>query len=147
MTSPLFPLAESGAALPAAAALAHEQPSEQAMLDELAGVDEFAFAILHELAAQADGSGLSLPGLGKRLGLGASVLLRQLSTMGEVGEAGPGWVRVERDAQRWVIFITETGRAQCGRWLALLARAQAMARGQEPAQAPVDVSDAEGVRP
>ena len=57
---------------------------------------------------------LSLPRLGKRLGLGASVLLRRLHLMSDAaigGENGPGWVRVESREGRWMVFITDAGRA------------------------------------
>ncbi|MBV7539512.1 hypothetical protein KW835_00270 [Acidovorax sp. sic0104] len=56
---------------------------------------------------------MSLPRLGKRLGQGASVLLRELSLMSDApvgGQRGPGWVRVERVGERWVAFLTVEGR-------------------------------------
>jgi hypothetical protein len=63
--------------------------------------DSFAVAILRALAeAPVDGpsgGGMSLPRLGKRLGQGASVVMRQLTLMGDAaigGVRGPGWVRV-----------------------------------------------------
>jgi hypothetical protein len=57
-------------------------------------------AILRMLAQARPTSGqgrLSLPRLGKRLGQGASVLMRRLTLMGDAaigGVRGPGWVRV-----------------------------------------------------
>jgi hypothetical protein len=71
--------------------------------------------ILQELAAAPLDDGLSLPRLGKRLGLGASVLMRELALMGDAaigGVRGPGWARVERLDERWVAHITPAGRAR-----------------------------------
>ncbi len=76
--------------------------------------DAFSVAILRALAeAPADG-GMSLPRLGKRLGQGASVIMRQLARMGDAaigGVRGPGWVRVVQLDDRWVVHLTEAGRA------------------------------------
>ncbi|MDF1484654.1 hypothetical protein PY257_05550 [Ramlibacter sp. H39-3-26] len=76
-----------------------------------------AHAILRELAGEPGGA-LSLPRLGKRLGQGASVLMRALSGMGTAamgGVAGPGWVRVEMEEGegRWRAVLTDAGRAYC----------------------------------
>nr|WP_145550355.1 hypothetical protein [Variovorax boronicumulans] len=74
-----------------------------------------ALRILRELATAPAAGGLSLPRLGKRLGLGASVLMRELSGMGDAaigGVRGPGWARVEQLDGRWVAHITPAGRAQ-----------------------------------
>lgn len=74
-------------------------------------------AILRELADAPADRGVSVPRLGKRLGQGASVVLRQLSLMGDAtigGTAGPGWVRVAMEDGRWVAYITPAGRT----WLA-----------------------------
>jgi len=74
--------------------------------------DEFAAAILVELAAAPPPGRMSLPRLAKRLGLGVSVVMRQLSLMGNAvigGQAGPGWVRVEQTEDRWVAYLTEVG--------------------------------------
>jgi hypothetical protein len=76
--------------------------------------DPFAMAILAELATSAAPGGMSLPRLAKRLDLGASVLLRQLSLMGDAqigGRPGPGWVRVVQTEDRWIVHLTDTGRA------------------------------------
>jgi hypothetical protein len=57
---------------------------------------------------------MSLPRLAKRLDLGVSVVLRQLSLMGDAvigGQAGPGWVRVVQTEDRWVAHLTDAGRA------------------------------------
>ncbi len=79
--------------------------------------DAFAAAILRALAeAPADGpgaGGMSLPRLGKRLGQGASVVMRQLTLMGDAaigGVRGPGWVRVVQLDDRWVAHLTDAGR-------------------------------------
>jgi hypothetical protein len=74
--------------------------------------DQFAAAVLVELAAAPPPGGMSLPRLAKRLGLGVSVVMRQLSLMGDAvigGQAGPGWVRVEQAEERWVAYLTEAG--------------------------------------
>ncbi|MGC3983701.1 MAG: hypothetical protein QM777_02660 [Pseudorhodoferax sp.] len=71
--------------------------------------------ILQELAAAPADGGMSLPRLGKRLGLGASVLLRELTLMGDAaigGVRGPGWARVVQHDDRWVAHITPAGRAR-----------------------------------
>ena len=78
----------------------------------MTGVDALTVALLRALAQAPEG--LSLPRLGKRLGQGASVLLRRLhliSGAAIAGESGPGWVRVESLDGRWMVFITEAGRA------------------------------------
>lgn len=78
--------------------------------------DALALAILRELAAAPGEGGMSLPRLGKRLGQGASVLMRQLTLMGDAavgGVAGPGWVRVVQTDDRWVVHLTDAGRAAC----------------------------------
>ncbi|CAN7704612.1 hypothetical protein LJR039_005820 [Pseudorhodoferax sp. LjRoot39] len=71
--------------------------------------------ILQELATAPEGGGMSLPRLGKRLGLGASVLMRELTLMGDAtigGVRGPGWARVVQLDERWVAYITPVGREQ-----------------------------------
>lgn len=73
-----------------------------------------AAAILRELADAPDPGGMSLPRLGKRLGQGVSVLMRELSAMGEAvigGVHGPGWARVVQTDDRWVAHLTPAGRA------------------------------------
>ena len=77
--------------------------------------DALAVAILRELAAAPGEGGMSLPRLGKRLGQGASVVMRQLTLMGDAaigGVRGPGWVRVEQHDDRWVAHLEAPGRAQ-----------------------------------
>ncbi|GHC85827.1 hypothetical protein GCM10007320_31160 [Pseudorhodoferax aquiterrae] len=72
-----------------------------------------ALRILQELATAPAEGGMSLPRLGKRLGLGASVLMRELAGMGDAaigGVRGPGWARVEQLDGRWVAHITPAGR-------------------------------------
>lgn len=69
--------------------------------------------ILRELANAPPSGGMSLPRLGKRLGQGVSVLMRELSLMGDAvigGARGPGWVRVVQLDDRWVAHITPVGR-------------------------------------
>ncbi|MDQ7974044.1 MAG: hypothetical protein REJ24_15845 [Rhodocyclaceae bacterium] len=76
-------------------------------------MDELTVAILRALAEDPGPAGMSLPRLGKRLGQGASVLLRQLARMGDApvgGVAGPGWVRVVREDDRWTVHLTDAGR-------------------------------------
>ena len=76
--------------------------------------DAFAVAILRALAEAPGEGGMSLPRLGKRLGQGASVLMRQLTLMGDAtlaGVRGPGWVRVVQMDDRWVAHLEAPGRA------------------------------------
>jgi FdhD protein len=83
-------------------------------------LDELPVAILRELAAAPGDAGMSLPRLGKQLGLGVSVLMRALSAMGHArigGVEGPGWVRVTQEEDRWTAALTEAGREFCARHL------------------------------
>ncbi|MDZ4355883.1 MAG: hypothetical protein U1B84_05635 [Variovorax sp.] len=76
--------------------------------------DAFSIAILRALAEAPREGGMSLPRLGKRLGQGASVVMRQLTRMGDAalgGVRGPGWVRVVQLDDRWVAHLTDAGRA------------------------------------
>ena len=76
-------------------------------------MEELAAAILRELLAES--GPMSLPRLGKRLGQGASVLMRCLALMGDApvaGVPGPGWVSLQPQDGRWVVELTEAGRAQ-----------------------------------
>ncbi len=89
--------------------------------DEVPELDELSAAILRELAAAPGDAGMSLPRLGKHLGLGASVLMRALSALGYArigGVDGPGWVRVTQQEDRWTAALTQAGRAFCARHLA-----------------------------
>ena len=84
-------------------------------------LDELPIAILRELASTPGEAGMSLPRLGKRLGLGASVLMRALSAMSHArigGIDGPGWVRVTQVDERWIATLTEAGREFCEQHLA-----------------------------
>lgn len=77
--------------------------------------DPLSVALLRELLQAPGEGGMSLPRLGKRLGLGASAVMRQLSLMSDAvlgGQPGPGWVRVVQLDDRWVAHLTERGRAQ-----------------------------------
>ena len=70
-------------------------------------------ALLRALAQEGSEHGVSLPRLVKRLGLGASVLMRELTCMSDAvlgGVRGPGWVRVAQSDGRWVAQLTEAGR-------------------------------------
>lgn len=56
---------------------------------------------------------VSVPRLGKRLGLGASVVMRTLTLMGDAvlgGQAGPGWVQLRCEDERWLASLTAAGR-------------------------------------
>jgi hypothetical protein len=88
--------------------------------DHAPQLDELPAEILRELAAAPGDAGMSLPRLGKHLGLGASVLMRALSAMGHArigGVNGPGWVRVTQEDERWTAVLTEAGRDFCARHL------------------------------
>ena len=79
-----------------------------------------AAAILLALQ-EVPGGGMSLPRLGKRLGQGASVLLRELALVGDAvvgGVPGPSWVRLTQADGRWWVQLTPDGLAQ----LALLPK-------------------------
>jgi len=72
--------------------------------------------LLAELAREPDG--VSLPRLCKRLGVRMSVLMRELAWLGEDaigGEAGPGWIRVEKRGELDVAVLTERGRGRITR--------------------------------
>ena len=84
------------------------------MSDSGFDADAFSIAILRALAEAPGEGGMSLPRLGKRLGQGASVVMRQLTLMGDAalgGVRGPGWVRVVQLEDRWVAHLTDAGRA------------------------------------
>ncbi|QFZ87298.1 hypothetical protein GFK26_33275 [Variovorax paradoxus] len=84
------------------------------MSDSGFDADAFSIAILRTLAEAPGEGGMSLPRLGKRLGQGASVVMRQLTLMGDAalgGVRGPGWVRVMQLDDRWVAHLTDAGRA------------------------------------
>lgn len=71
-----------------------------------------AAAILSALAQERAGTGMSLPRLGKRLGLRSSVLMRSLAYLGEAdigGVPGPGWVRLDQQDGHWVARLTDAG--------------------------------------
>ena len=88
--------------------------------DEAPQLDELPAAILRELATAPNDAGMSLPRLGKHLGLGASVLMRALSGMSHArigGVDGPGWVRVTQIDDRWTAALTAAGREFCARHL------------------------------
>ena len=57
---------------------------------------------------------VSLPRLAGKLEVSASGLLRQLTMMGDAvigGRAGPGWVRVVQNEDRWIVSLTAAGHA------------------------------------
>ncbi len=88
--------------------------------DTTPALDALSAAILRELAAAPGDAGMSLPRLGKHLGVGASVLMRSLSGMGHArigGVEGPGWVRVTQLEERWNSALTQDGRDFCARHL------------------------------
>ena len=88
--------------------------------DHAPQLDELPAAILRELATAPNDAGMSLPRLGKQLGLGASVLMRALSAMSHArigGVDGPGWVRVTQIDDRWTVALTGAGREFCERHL------------------------------
>jgi hypothetical protein len=97
--------------------------------------DPFAAAILVELATAPPPGGMSLPRLAKRLGLGVSVVLRQLSLMGDAvigGQTGPGWVRVEQTEERWVVYLTEVGHGAAVEVAAQMRGGEASGDEKEP---------------
>ena len=71
-------------------------------------------ALLLALAEEQAGLRISLPRLCKGLQQSASVLLRELTLMGDarIGpHAGPGWVVVEQEGERWMVRLTAAGAA------------------------------------
>ncbi len=83
-------------------------------------LDEAAQAIVAALAGSPDQRS-SLQRLCKRFGVNASVLLRELTRLGDArigGVDGPGLVRVERIEDRWVVHLTDAGRDAAARGLA-----------------------------
>ena len=73
--------------------------------------------VLHESPGP---KGMSLPRMGKSLGLGVSVLLRRLHLLSAAsigGQPGPAWVQVEQNDERWVAHLTDAGRAQWQLWV------------------------------
>ena len=82
-----------------------------------------AAGILQELSQAPTPGVTSLPRLSKRLGVQASVLMRALTQMGEAqiaDQCGPGWVRVERTEDRWMVQLTEQGQAAVASLAALI---------------------------
>ena len=76
--------------------------------------DSLANALLRALAEEPEA--VSVPRLGKRLGQGASVIMRTLTLMGDAvlgGQQGPGWVQLRCDDGRWMARLTEAGRQHC----------------------------------
>jgi FdhD protein len=77
-------------------------------------VDPLSAVILVLLVDAPAVGGVSLPRISKKLGLSASVLLRHLALMGDAeigGRSGPGWVRVVQTEDRWIVHLTDAGRA------------------------------------
>ena len=94
-------------------------------MDQKVAMDEFSAAILHVLGSvaatdtaqagqpvQADHAnqnlGVSVPRVGKTLGRSASVVMRQLTLMGDV--CGMGWVTVATEGDRFMVRLTPAGR-------------------------------------
>jgi hypothetical protein len=79
--------------------------------------DDLSLALLRALSE--DAAPVSIPRLGKRLGVGASVVMRALTLMGDAvlgGQAGPGWVHMRNEEGRWVASLTEAGRQHCAQY-------------------------------
>jgi FdhD protein len=76
--------------------------------------EDVSGALLRALAE--DDAPVSVPRLGKRLGVGASVVMRALTLMGDAvlgGQAGPGWVHMRHEEGRWMASLTDAGRQHC----------------------------------
>jgi len=107
------------------------------MSDEANDALPLPAAILLALAEfNAEGlESVSLQRLGKRLGQGASVLMRQLALMGDAaigGVPGPGWVAVERDGERWLALEASVVR-HIGDWSLQAGWRQSVAGRETPA--------------
>ena len=70
-------------------------------------IDDFSAAILQALSSDASAAGMSVPRLGKALNRSASVLMRQLTLMGDV--CGVGWVHVQPADDRFMVTLTDAG--------------------------------------
>ena len=71
-----------------------------------------AHAIVSVLAEEGPGGSMSLPRLSKRLGLSVSVVLREMSVLGDAplgGMPGPGWVHVSQHDGQWRAALTCAG--------------------------------------
>lgn len=80
---------------------------------EAAALRPLGAALLLALAEE-EGQASSLPRLAKQLGQGVSVLLRELSLMGDAvlaGRPGPGWVQVGQQDGHWRVQLTPAGAA------------------------------------
>ena len=73
--------------------------------------DDFSSAILDALHSHGCEAGVSVPRLGKALGCSASVVMRQLTLMGDV--CGMGWITVTADGDRFMVRLTEAGLQAC----------------------------------
>ena len=71
-------------------------------------VDDFSRTILQALYGDGLPFEMSVPRLGKALGRSASVVMRQLTVMGDV--CGTGWVNVAAQDGRFMVRLTSTGR-------------------------------------
>ena len=77
-------------------------------MDQPTEIDEFSAAILRALSSEASAAGVSVPRLGKALNRSASVVMRQLTLMGDV--CGVGWVHVQQFEDRFMVTLTDAGR-------------------------------------
>jgi DNA-binding IclR family transcriptional regulator len=77
-------------------------------LDSPGHIDDFSAAILHLLSSETSAAGMSVPRLSKALGRSASVVMRQLTLMGDV--CGLGWVTVTPEGERFMVRLSELGR-------------------------------------
>lgn len=78
-----------------------------------------ALALMRELAQTNAPQGVSIPRLGKSLGVSASALMREIAHLGDAvvgGQPGPGWIKLAQDDTRWRVWLTEPGRQQCEVW-------------------------------
>ncbi|PXX47213.1 formate dehydrogenase accessory sulfurtransferase FdhD [Undibacterium pigrum] len=76
--------------------------------------DKLSLELMAELSNHT--GAVSLPRLGKRLGVRQSSLLRCIAYLGEqsMGQhQGAGWVRLEQDGERSMLSLTEAGRQVC----------------------------------
>ena len=81
---------------------------------EAAQLRPLGAALLLALGEEGAGPSLSLPRLAKQLGQGVSVLLRELTLMGDAvlaGRPGPGWVQVAQLDGHWRVQLTPAGAA------------------------------------
>ena len=85
--------------------------------------------------AEAGASGMSLARLCKQLGLGASVVMRQLSALGDQaigGVPGPGFASLLIQGNQWRATLTDAGQLALTAWAAQASMLSAGVAAESP---------------